>query len=169
MFKYKNIILILLLSVCFTKTDKITSNVDKNDDVQVWEDEEKAIDNPELKKALQELREDYSTRRSSIKKDYHIKIEPLKQQRDIDFATLKKIYISKRQSLKDKYGVKRPSNIKKAKINQEVQDRKKLPKKNPQSKKPPLYKAKKYAPDNKKLPVKKEVPKKNKEKIDDKK
>ena len=129
---YKFLLLIFIVSVSFTQKKMVDINTVGNvttpdkikagnftapDHVKAWETDDSNINNPELKKALEQLRKEFQEKRNDVQKKYKAKVEPLKHERDSNIDLLKKDYTVKRNSLKEKYGVKNsdsskgPSNI----------------------------------------------------------
>jgi len=117
---YKSVFLVLFLSFSFSKDDISVSNkpVDSinipQEELNDWDNQIKDAKNPELRKALEKLKEEYLSNRKVINKDYRSKIEPYKNQRKNDMKFLKKEFDVKKESLIKKYGVN-PRKIKKSK------------------------------------------------------
>ena len=120
MLLYKKILPIIILSSLFASNERTVlkpGNLNhKTDPVVIWQEEDNEISNNELKKQLAKLREEFRLERKTIQKEFQVKIEPLKHQRDNDLSILKKDFTSRRDALKKKYGVsKKPKKVKKDK------------------------------------------------------
>ena len=126
MYLYKQIILILILSVSFAQknsisdtnvkvTNKSTSDNVQFDPMKVWEKDDDNIANPELKMQLEQLRREFATKRTGIQDAYKTKIKALKEQSHTEIESLKKGFMAKRNALKEKYGVKKDAKPKKLK------------------------------------------------------
>ena len=120
--------IIILLSVSFSQKNSLTetkvkskdhSNIDKvkSDPITIWEDEDKYIDNPELKMEMENLRKEFESKRTSIQNNYKAKIKVLREQSHSEIELLRKDLVAKRNAIKKKYGVKKPKKIKNNKNN----------------------------------------------------
>tara|TARA_B100000029_G_scaffold511995_2_gene607447 strand:+ start:2225 stop:2659 length:435 start_codon:yes stop_codon:yes gene_type:complete len=85
--------------------DKSINSGVKPNNVKVLEEEEKRVRNPELKKALMELREEFKSQKEQVHNDYKAKIKPLKVDRDNNISELKESFLERRKMLFEKYGV----------------------------------------------------------------
>ena len=99
----KMIFIILMFGLCFSDKkplDKIEENK-----IEYWESEDKKIQNPELRKLLEQLRNDFKSDKEILKKEYKKNIDLLK----LD-------YKNKRVEIKKKYSKNNPEKkIKKIK------------------------------------------------------
>jgi len=102
----KMIFIILMFSLCLS--DKKPIDKIKEDKIENWESEDKKIQNPELRKLLEQLRIDFKNDKEILKKEFKKNIELLKQD-----------YKEKRREIKKKYykqnPKKKPEKIKKSK------------------------------------------------------
>ena len=117
MFKY--FITICLLSALIipqiTNKDKLINSGVKTDPVKVLEEEEKRVKNPELRKALMELREEFKSQKQQVSNEYKAKVKPLKIERDNNISELKQSFLERRKMLFEQYGVnpvERPKKVK---------------------------------------------------------
>ena len=153
---YKFLLLIFIVSVSFTQKKMVdintienittpdqikAANVNTPEHLKSWEADDTNVKNPELKKALEQLRKEFQEKRNDVQKKYKAKVEPLKQERDSNIDLLKKDYTVKRNSLKEKYGMNnadKPKKLKAAKKNEKGS--KKKPSKVNYMTKPPVKK-----------------------------
>jgi len=137
MYKYFFIILFISASITQTSNNKKYQNVRPNS-IELWENENKKIKNPKLKKELIKLNDEFQNMRKKISDDFKEKIKPLKIQKDKDISNLKDDYLDKRKLLFKKYGIK---------TDPQFQEQKR---KNGKNKQPlPFYKKGKLIPKNK--------------------
>ena len=110
---YKYFIIVLLISASLTQRldNKKHQNLKPNS-IDLWEKENKKIKNPELKKELKKLNEEFQNKRENIKNNFKEKIKPLKLKKDNDISNLKSEYLNKRKLLFEKYGIKRNQKLK---------------------------------------------------------
>jgi len=116
MLKYFIIVLFIATSLAqsLNNKNKKPNNLKPNT-VEIWENETKKIKDPELKKELMKLNEEFKNKRKNIHDDFKLKIKPLKIQKDNNISILKDDYLNKRKLLFKKYGVKIDSEFKKNK------------------------------------------------------
>ena len=108
------LIIIILLSITFTQiSNKKKYRNLKPNTIDIWENEIENIKNPELKKELMKLNEDFQNQKEHINNDFKEKIKPLKIKKNSDISNLKSEYLNKRKLLFEKYGVKRDHEFKK--------------------------------------------------------
>ena len=114
MLKYFIIVLFITTSLAqsLNNKNKQPNNLKPNT-VEIWENETKKIKDPELKKELMKLNEEFKNKRKNIHDDFKLKIKPLKIQKDNNISILKDNYLNKRKLLFKKYGVKIDSEFKK--------------------------------------------------------
>lgn len=99
----KMIFIILMFSLCLSEKKSIDKI--EEDKIEYWESEDKKIQNPELRKLLEQLRIDFKSDREILKKEYKKNIDLLKSD-----------YKNKREEIKKKYLKNNPKNkIKKIK------------------------------------------------------
>jgi len=121
MHKYFIILLFISASLAQTSNNKKYQNLKPNS-VELWENENKEIKNPELKKEIMKLNKEFQIKRENIKNEFKEKIKPLKIQKEKDISNLKEQYLNKRKFLFEKYGVEnkfttKPKNKKKKTTN----------------------------------------------------
>ena len=112
----KMIFIILMFSLCLS--DKKPIDKIKEDKIENWESEDKKIQNPELRKLLEQLRIDFKNDKEILKNEYKKNVYLLKSD-----------YKNKRQEIKKKYLKNNPEkkikkinkNKKKLKENNEKQ------------------------------------------------
>ena len=136
---YRNLILIIFLSYSICEKEFVNIQEPQYDDIKQIDEQIKNTKDPEFRKALEKLREEYILKRKNIRNDYKSKIEPIKKQRDVDIQTIRKEFQSKKDALMKEYGIK-PKNINKNKKNKPYN----------KPKKPPIYKTNKDKPPIKK-------------------
>jgi len=104
----KMIFIILMFSLCLSEKKPIDKI--EEDKIEYWESEDKKIQNPELRKLLEQLRIDFKSDREILKKEYKKNIDLLKSD-----------YKNKREEIKKKYlknnSKKKIKKIKKTKGN----------------------------------------------------
>ena len=99
----KMIFIILMFSLCLS--DKKPIDKIKEDKIEYWESEDKKIQNPELRKLLEQLRIDFKNDKEILKNEYKKNVDLLKSD-----------YKNKREEIKKKYSKKNPEKkIKKIK------------------------------------------------------
>ncbi|MAZ68022.1 MAG: hypothetical protein CMG49_01315 [Candidatus Marinimicrobia bacterium] len=86
----KIIFIILMLNICLS--DKKPIDKIEEDKIEYWENEDKKIQNPELRKLLEQLRIDFKSDKEILKKEYKKNIDLLKSD-----------YKNKREEIKKKY------------------------------------------------------------------
>ena len=112
----KMIFIILMFSLCLS--DKKPIDKIKEDKIEYWESEDKKIQNPELRKLLEQLRIDFKNEKEILKNEYKKNVDLLKSD-----------YKNKREEIKKKYSKNNPEkkikkinkNKKKLKENNEKQ------------------------------------------------
>ena len=112
----KMIFIILMFSLCLS--DKKPIDKIKEDKIEYWESEDKKIQNPELRKLLEQLRIDFKNDKEILKNEYKKNVDLLKSD-----------YKNKREEIKKKYSKNNPEkkikkinkNKKKLKENNEKQ------------------------------------------------
>ena len=105
MLKYLIIMLFISTSFAQTANNKKYQNLKPNT-IDIWKNENEKIENPELKKKLLKLNEEFQNKREDIKNNFKEKIKPLKVKKDNDISNLKEEYLKKRKLLFEKYGIK---------------------------------------------------------------
>ena len=103
--------LFIIIFITTVYTDSLNRDAKPNT-LDIWENENKKIKNPELKKELMKLNEEFNKLKNDIKKEYQKKITPLKTKKDNEISNLKSDYLNKRKILFEKYGVKRNPKLK---------------------------------------------------------
>ena len=144
---YKHLLLIIAVSFSFSQKNHAVITDVKPDAVKLWEVDDNNINNPELKKALEQLRMEFEEQRNEIQSNYKIRINELKQQKDSNIEILKKQFVEKRNSLKEKYGLKdlnKPKKLKATKKDENLS--KKKPEKVNYINKSPVKKTTKKSP-----------------------
>ena len=58
MYKYKNLIIILLISISFSQKERVQS-YNHDGAIKTWEDEDRKTDNPEFKTILEKKNDEY--------------------------------------------------------------------------------------------------------------
>tara|TARA_Y100000768_G_scaffold293794_1_gene227693 strand:- start:462 stop:806 length:345 start_codon:yes stop_codon:yes gene_type:complete len=91
----KMIFIILMFSLCFCDNKSIHKI--EEDKIEYWESEDKKIQNPELKKLLEQLTNDFKSDKEILKKEYKKNIDLLK----LD-------YKERRREIKKKYFKRNP-------------------------------------------------------------
>ena len=86
----KMIFIILMFSLCLS--DKKPIDKIKEDKIEYWESEDKKIQNPELRKLLEQLRIDFKNDKKVLKNEYKKNVNLLKSD-----------YKNKREEIKKKY------------------------------------------------------------------
>ena len=114
MYKYFIIILFISASITQISNNKKHQNIRPNS-IEIWENENKKIKNPKLKKELIKLNEEFQNMQKNIKNEFKDKIKPFKIQKDKDISNLKDEYLAKRKLLFEKYGVKADNKLQKNK------------------------------------------------------
>ena len=115
MYLYRFLFILLIVNISFSKNEKTMHSSTTPDHGKIWKAEDENVKNPELKKALDKLRNEFESERSDIQNAYKVKIKDLKKNKDKELDKLKKDFQSKRISLKEKYGFeanKKPRNLK---------------------------------------------------------
>ena len=93
----------------------IKSKVDK--DLVQWSNEDVNIDNPDYQYEMNKLMEQFKNDKDIIIQEFRRKIEPYKNQRDLEMKNIKSLYSEKRKEIRKKYGIKRkPKNSDRKKI-----------------------------------------------------
>ena len=91
------------------------SKVDK--DLVEWSNEDININNSDYQYEMNKLMEQFKNDKDIIIQEFRRKIEPYKNQRDLEMKNIKSLYSEKRKELKKKYGIKRkPKNSDRKKI-----------------------------------------------------
>ena len=112
----KYLIIIILLSITFTQiSNKKKYRNLKPNTIDIWENETENIKNPELKKELMKLNEDFQNKKEHINNNFKEKIKPLKIKKNSDISNLKDEYLKQRKLLFEKYGVNIKSKTRKNK------------------------------------------------------
>ena len=127
----KYLIVILITSFVFTEPAKIENvnrpNV-KPDIIKISEEEDIRIKNPELRKELLKLREEFNLQNQDIEKTFRNKIKPLKIARDNEIAKLKDEFLNKRKALFEKHRKEEARPLKKKKEKEKYKSYKTEPK-----------------------------------------
>ena len=91
------------------------SKVDK--DLVEWSNEDININNSDYQYEMNKLMEQFKNDKDIIIQEFRRKIEPYKNQRDLEIKNIKSLYSEKRKEIRKKYGIKRkPKNSDRKKI-----------------------------------------------------
>ena len=91
------------------------SKVDK--DLVEWSNEDININNSDYQYEMNKLMEQFKNDKDIIIQEFRRKIEPYKNQRDLEMKNIKSLYSEKRKEIRKKYGIKRkPKNPDRKKI-----------------------------------------------------
>jgi len=78
----KFLLLVFMISISFSQKQNAVGTTVKSDPVKLWENDDNNINNPELKRALEQLRKEFQQQRNEIQSNYKLRISELKKMRD---------------------------------------------------------------------------------------